>query len=200
MSPRADQHGMTLVEVLLSLFCSSLLLVGLLHVCRTMIHGLQKVEVAAAATQSAQVAIAMIEQDLRGARFSPAGPLVDGVRLATSESIEVASDLNGDGDTTDPNEMVGYIFNPSKRTLFRSMGGAPAQPMLEGIAANGVEFTYFDRAGAPLPASPAGLSAAQRARIGRADVSVSLEIRNPDPAARAPIRAHASASVCLRNG
>lgn len=200
MKAVGNQRGTSIVEVLVSLLCTSLLLAGLQHFCRTVLYGLGTIETAAAATQSAQVAVAMIEQDLRSARFSPAGPLPDGVRLATSESIEVASDLNGDGDTTDPNEMVGYLFHPSRRTLYRSMGGAPAQPMLEGLAPNGVVFSYFDRTGAPLPASPSGLSAAQRARIGRTDVSLSIEVRSPDPAARAPIRARASTSVCLRNG
>jgi type II secretory pathway component PulJ len=153
-------------------------------------------EVAGDAEESARVGVHLIERDLRGAGYGSPDALRPGLQLASRTQLRVASDLNGDGDTADANEVVGYGFDASRHLLTRSQGGAAAQPMIEDLADDGLVFTYYDADGHPLT----GLeTASARQQIRRVDIALTIELEHPDHA-NGRIRARQTASVALRNG
>jgi hypothetical protein len=82
----------------------------------------------------------------------------------------------------------------------RAQGDAPAQPLLNDLADDGLTFSYLAADGAPLPTADGELDAAQRARIRRVAVRLAIAIPHPDPAYSRPLRAEQDAVATLRNG
>jgi prepilin-type N-terminal cleavage/methylation domain-containing protein len=196
MNARA-QSGATLIELLVGIAILAAFACGAQLFLRSILRSVRVLEVTGEAHESARVGIHLIERDLRGAGYGVPDALRPALPLATRTEVRIASDLNGDGDTADSNEAVGYAFDAARHLLTRSQGTASPQPMIEGLADSGLTFAYFDAAGGPLP-SPVG--AADRARIHRIDVTLSVERDHPDTASQPRIRVRQTASIALRNG
>jgi hypothetical protein len=166
---------------------------------RAFLSGARVLAASCEVQQAVRIGLHLIERDVRGARYSPGGPLTGGVRRARRDAVEVAMDTNGDGDANDPGEIVGYALQAATQTLVRTMGNAPPQPMLNGIAEDGLVFRYFDADGLPLDPGTTELDAAERERIRRVDIGLTVEDHAPDPVAPHQIRAAATTTVSLRN-
>ena len=193
-------RGTSLVELLVSVLFLGLF-TGVLHqFCRTMLRGVRVLEVACEAQEAARIGMELMVRDLRGAGFSPRRTIAAGVRAAQRDAVEIVSDLNGDGDTDDRNEVIAYALNHAQHTLTRTMGNAAPQPMLADVAPDGLQFTYFGEDGARIALVDGAVGAADRTRIRRVDVALSIETPHPDPAYAGPIRSRQTGSAWLRNG
>lgn len=197
-TPHPRRRGFTLVELLLGMLAVALFAAGVHQFARTMLRGVRLLEAAAEAQETARLGAQLIAGDLRDAGFSPLGTLGNGLRRAAPEAVALVRDLNGDGDSDDANEAVAYEYAADRRCLLRAQGSAPPQPLLNDLAADGVLFAFATGDGAPLAGGE--LDAARRAQVRRIVIRVAVEIPNPDPAARRPLRAAHETTVVLRNG
>ncbi len=191
---RHCNRGSSLVEMLVSLLFFAIFATVVQQFSRSMLRGVRVLELASEAQEAARIGVQSIVRDLRGAGFSPKGSLASAVRRAAADAVEVASDLNGDGDTSDANERVGYSLDATKRALLRQLGGGAPQPMLADLAPGGLAFVYFGPGGTRLadPAADAGL-------IRRIDVRLAVEVATSEPIARGAIRVEQTGSAFLRN-
>ena len=96
---------------------------------------------------AATLALEVWARELRSAGFSAGGTGLRGVVAATKDAIELRSDFNGDGDSSDSHEKITYRFDRSKSVLGRATGRGSLQPFLANLADGGVGFRYFDRWG-----------------------------------------------------
>ncbi|MEO8601831.1 MAG: prepilin-type N-terminal cleavage/methylation domain-containing protein [bacterium] len=194
----AAPAGFSLVELLVSLVVGALLATSMAQFAQAMLAGVRVLEAASEAQEAARLGAQLIAGELRDAGFSPDGRLGNGVRRAAPTAVSLVRDLNGDGDSDDANEAVGFEYAADRRALMRVLGSAPPQPLLADLPADGLQLTYFATDGTPLGGGE--LEATPRARIGRIVATVTVEMRNPNPAETRPIRASQTAAVALRNG
>jgi len=187
------------VELLVGLVILGLVAGGLQRFYAAMSRSVTTLARASEAEEGARIAIEVIQRDLRGAGFSTDGSLDRCLLYAAADAIRIASDLNGDHDTNDSNERVGYSFDAESRRLMRRMGDAPAQPMLNDLADEGLVLTYYGDDGKELAPVGGSLSEADRKRVARVDVSLTLELPNPNPQENQPLRSRQTATVSLRN-
>lgn len=190
----------SLIELLVAMGFLAGFTVVVQQFCTAMLRGVRVLEVASEAQETARLGIQLIVADAREAGFAPAGRLSDGVRRASRTVFGIARDLNGDGDVDDANERVTYSHSAARRALMRAQGDASPQPLVDGLPADGLRFTYFDETGGALDPGAGELDAAQRARIRRVTVHLAIALPNPDPARTIPLRAEEQATATLRNG
>jgi prepilin-type N-terminal cleavage/methylation domain-containing protein len=191
--------GMSLIEVLVSLLILGVLAGGLHQFYLAVVRSVALLTTASQAEETVRIGIEIIQRDLRSAGFSPTGALRARVLYAAANAVGIARDLNGDGDTGDANERVAYSFDQDGRRLMRRMGDAPAQPMLNDLANNGLAFAYVAEGGEELQPGDSGLGDEERESIHRVDIVLAVELPNPGPQASEPIRARQTATVSLRN-
>lgn len=194
---RRIEQGATLLELVVGMAFAALFAVMLHQLARSLLHGTAVLEAASEAEEAVRVALQVITRDLRDAGFSADGQLGNGIRNARPDGVDAVADRNGDGDTDDANERVGYSTDAPTRTLRRAMGLAPPQPFLPNLTTDGVFFRYYDATGTSLSIDPP--NAPDRSRIRRIEVTLEIELPNPDPASPAPIRIAQSGSIALRN-
>lgn len=194
-----NARGATLVELLVGLLISALFAVGVQQFSTTMLRGVRVLEAAAEVEEAARLGSQLIAADLRDAGFSPGAALGNGLRHAADEAVALVRDLNGDGDSDDANEATAYQYAADRRALLRAQGGAPPQPLLDGVPAGGLRLTFLGADGQPLAAAGA-LDEAQRAGVRQVVVRLTVEVAHPDPAVSQPLRATHAQQVTLRNG
>jgi len=199
MTRHGATAGFSLVELLISLTLFALLSSSMVQFARSMLSGVRVLEAASEAQEAARLGAQLIAGELRDAGFSRDAALGNGVRRAGPALIRLVRDLNGDGDSDDANEAVGFEYAADRRALMRVLGSAAPQPLLADVPPGGLQFVFFDAAGAALGGTDE-LDEAQRARIRRVTATVAVEIHNPDPANAQPLRASQTAVVVLRNG
>ncbi len=194
----SNERGTSLVEVLVSVMFLGLFAAEIHQFSRMMLRGVRVLETASEAQEAARIGVALIVHDLRSAGYDGDGSLGNGLRVADAEAVEIATDLNADGDTDDSQELVGYRFDRDRQTLERVMAGV-SQPMLEDVAPNGFSVSYFSSDGSALATSGGPLDDAARKRVRRIDIAFAIAIAHPDSAYTTAIRAAQTASICLRN-
>jgi len=194
-----DARGATLVELLVSTLFLSILMGMSYTFARAALMSARVQEVKSEAQEVTVMALDILTRELRMAGCGTAAKPVAAVRAAAAERVEVASDLNGDGDTADSNEIIAYSYDVTKQSLMRATGGGSPQPLVRNIARNGLRFSYFDASGAEIVAGPAGMATGDRGRVRRIDVILHVEIPNPDPWAVAPLTSNVAGSITLRN-
>ena len=198
MSLRRSQSGSSLPELLTSTLFVSILTAMSYTFARAALMSARVQEVKSEAQEATVMALDVLARDLRAAGFSAVGAPITGVRAADPQRVEVAADLNGDGDTADSNELIAYSYDADKHQLMRATGNASPQPFVRNVPAGGVRFMFFDAQGRELPAS-GGLGIEDRRRIHRTDAWLHVELPNPDPRVATLVTSTASTTVCLRN-
>lgn len=126
-----NEHGTSLVEVLVTLALSAVVATLGVSFARSTFSGMARHESAAAAQQAAAIALDVMTRDIELAGFALAD---SGIRSAQEASIQLASDLNADGDILDANERTTYSFNRDKEAITRASGNGSPQPFLRGVA------------------------------------------------------------------
>lgn len=192
------QRGASLLELLVSLLVCALFAVGIQQFARTMLRGVAVLAAAAEAEEAARLGVQLIAADLRDAGFSSSGALGNGVQHAAPDAVAIVRDLNGDGDSDDASEAVGYAYTADRQALVRRQGAAPPQPLLDDLSADGLRLTYFAADGSRLAAT-GGLDASERRRICRVDIQIAVDVPHPDPAYPRPLHRVHQTTVVLRN-
>lgn len=195
---RQRRAGFTLLELLVSLLLTAVFAVAAHRFCLALLQSAAVLEATSRLEEGARVALLIIARDLRDGGYGmPEG--APPLRAASADAVSLARDLDGDGDSDDTNERVGYRFDAASGQLLRQLGDAPPQPMLQELAANGLALAYYDAAGDRLPAS-LPLTDVQLAEVRRVDLSLILEIPHPVDRGTQTIRVSRAITVTLRNG
>jgi len=192
------ESGTTLAEVLVASLFVSILATMTVSFVRTALLSVRTLAVKSAVQEEVVMVVDLMRREVRMAGFGGSGRPVAGIRAARRDAMIVASDVTGDGDTDDANELMTYAYDAARTQLVRGTGGAPPQPFVSDVPPGGAEFRYFAADGTELPplASP---DATQSAAIRRVDVRVQVERPNPNPGAPRPLRSVIRAAICRRN-
>lgn len=195
----SGERGTTLVELLTSTLFVSLLAAMSYSFARAAWMSARVQEMKSDAQEATVMTLDIMAHDLRTAGFSAKGVPVVAVRQASRSGVAIAADLNGDGDIDDASERVAYTYDQSKHALMRATGAGSPQPFVRDVAPDGVQFGFFDRQGSEIVPAADGVPAEALGRIHRIDVSLRVEITNPDPRVATPLWSAMSTSICLRN-
>ena len=143
------QSGFTLVELLIVIAVVTFLLAIAFGSFDNLGRLLSRENVKAGTQQRTRFGVDLMVQDVQLAGLNPLGVPGGGVQAAGPTSIQLASDLNFDGDFDDPFETIAYALNGSRIEQTNHQG-------TETLADNVSFFrlTYFDRNGAQLPDPP----------------------------------------------
>src|SRR5262245_17931318 len=129
MSLYRSEHGTSLAELLTSMLLLSTVSAISYSFARAAFVNARAQEAKSEAEEVAFATLDMLARDVRLAGFSAAAAPFQGLRVAAAERIEVACDLNGDGDVADSNELLAYSYDGSGRRLMRATGGTSPQPV-----------------------------------------------------------------------
>jgi type IV pilus assembly protein PilW len=147
---RRTQAGFTLIELLIVIAVVSVLLAiaagGFEHLSRL----LTRENVKAGTQQSTRFGVDLMVMDIQLAGLNPLGAPAGGILAAGPTSIQIAADINYDGDFTDPFETVRYALNGSRIEQTNHLG---TEALVDNVAA--FRLTYFDSNGVLLPDPPA---------------------------------------------
>ncbi len=193
----SDQSGTSLAELLTGMLFLSIVSAMSYSFARA---ALMSAQLQAAKSEAQEVALSALDvlvREVRMAGFSAAAAPVVGIRAAGVSHVEVASDLNGDGDVADSNELIGYSLDDTAHVLTRATGGGSPQPVARNVSA--LRFVFLDDTGAEILPLAGDLSAEQCGRVRRIDVLLSIELPNPDPLVSRSVTSMVTASVQLRN-
>jgi Tfp pilus assembly protein PilW len=123
---------------------------------------------------------------------------VGGLATATSTTLQLQTDLDGNGQVNGPNEDITYELDPASESVVRT-DHAQSGPdkLIDGVDITGSGFHYFDSNGTKLNTGGTGLDATQRAQVRRVRFDLVMTDRNTR-GATAP-RVRASTNLDLRN-
>jgi prepilin-type N-terminal cleavage/methylation domain-containing protein len=121
-----------------------------------------------------RAAIGMLAQEVRSAGSDPGNMGIQRLAVASSDSLRILSDLDGDGaieTNVEPSEDVVYFHDSVSGTLQRDPGSGPVVLMSE---LDSFTFEYFDNQGTQV-GNGGSLTAAQRATVRAVRFDVNLE-------------------------
>ncbi|MFN8627442.1 MAG: hypothetical protein U0587_15880 [Candidatus Binatia bacterium] len=196
--PSRGSTGTTLLELLTSMLFVSILMAMSYSFARSALMNARVQETTSETQEVILMAMDLLAREVRMAGYSAAGPPISAVRVAAAEQLEIATDLDGDGSSDGPNELVSYGYNEVKRQLVRATGGASTQPLLRNVPPGGLRFSFLDADGLEIAIPAGGLPQAARQQIHRIDVALRTEIP-AEQAGGAPFVSSMTGSVCLRN-
>lgn len=96
--------------------------------------------------QSTRFGMETLIQDIQLAGLNPLGVAGGGLIVATATTIRIASDLNFNGNFSDPFENTTYALNGSRLEQTNHLG---AETLVDNVSS--LSFTYFDSNGALIP-------------------------------------------------
>jgi prepilin-type N-terminal cleavage/methylation domain-containing protein len=150
---RPDRHptyqnvgGFSLIELLLVMGVISLLLGALISWFDSMSRFYKNENTKASIQSSTRFGIETLIQDIQLAGLNPFGVPGAGIVVATATAIQIASDLNFDGDFSDPFENTAYALAGSRLEQTNHLG---TEALLDNVT--DLSFAYFDRDGALIP-------------------------------------------------
>lgn len=164
------ERGLSLVEVLIGLALGATALAALGGLLAASAAARTRAGARAEGLAAAAAAVDQITRDVRVAGHDPRRRGVHGILEATSTSLALEADLDGDGGV-DPHseEHVGYRLSAAGESLSRVVG-AQAMPIVSELAPNGFLLRYFDATGAEL--DPARPQSADAVRLVTVDLAV----------------------------
>ena len=121
---------------------------------------------------TADLALEALAFVVRRAGYDPRAVGVESLTDARPTALVLQADLDGDGAVDAASEeTTQYVCNTATRRLSRVLG-RQSLPLADGVT--GCGFRYLDGAGAPIPAPPAGLVPADRARVRAVALDLAL--------------------------
>ncbi len=187
---RLGRAGMTLVELIVALAIFAVItavVIGFLTGSRRTYSATSD---RALYQQSLRAVFSLMTREIRSAGCDPAEVGIEGITVADDLTLRCRMDLDGDGNTlgVGPDEDISYTFNAGLGELQRTTA-LGTQAILRDVQL--VQFTYFDRDGNPLVATP--LSPADRALVQFVDILINGTLRGGEPVTY-------STRVYVRNG
>ena len=157
------ERGTSIVELLVGTLLGLLALAALTAAVAV---GARLVAAAGArgeAEDTAQLAVEAFTFDARRAGYDPSGAGIERVVQAGRDAVTFGADLDGDGLVDGASEeQTAYACSAANQRLSRIVG-RQSMPLADGVSACGLR--YLDAAGTAFAVPPAGLGAADRARI-----------------------------------
>ena len=175
--------GFSLAELLVSSLVASVVLTSLVGFAAAQRRFFHRAEEHLAANQTLRLILDVLSRDLRQAGFDARGTAVEPVVAATSTTLVLQQDDDGDGIVdTSSREVITYAFEPTMGTLSRVVG-RQSMPLATGLPADGFRLSYLDTAGAALDPDTSGLDATDRAAIRRVRVRLLSRAASGEPLA-----------------
>jgi type IV pilus assembly protein PilW len=149
--------GFTLIELVVAMAIGLVVLWAILQVFmnQNRTHAVQQ-EVAYA-QQNVRAAVDLMAREIRGAGYDPAQSGLVPIPAASASSIQVRSDLDGDGNTTSAGEDVTYSEvvddnDAARRCLARSVSAGAPTRIVYNVVPNSLQFNYgFEDGGTGIP-------------------------------------------------
>ena len=164
------ERGFTLIELLIAIALSLIVISTLASAFVSQRKTYDVQEQITAMIQDARAALDMISREVKMAGYDPTGAGIVGIPYSTTQ-LEIRADLNGDGDTSDSNEIIIYTEDSTNKQIDRATGGGAPQPFAENI----VSFTftpYYDADAATTTTA---------ADIRQIDITITARTSEPDP-------------------
>jgi len=175
--------GFSLAELLVASFVASVVLTSLVGFATAERRFFHRAEEQLTANQTLRLVLDVLSRDLRQAGFDARGTAVEPVVAATSTTLVLQQDDDGDGIVdTGSTEIITYAFRPEAGTLSRVVG-RQSMPLVTGLPADGFQLSYMDSAGAALDPDTGGLDATDRAAIRRVRVDLLARATSGEPLA-----------------
>jgi prepilin-type N-terminal cleavage/methylation domain-containing protein len=153
-----EENGFTLVETLIALFIGSFMMIAIYVAINTAQNTSSKIERRVTAQQDARGALELMAMEIRMASYNPtlsnniwvtppdscsgSSSHLDymGIQEAGANSISIEMDINGNGvinsTTSNPNEIIRYVYDSTNKYITRSTNCGGNQPFLGASAAN----------------------------------------------------------------
>jgi type IV pilus assembly protein PilW len=132
--------GFTYVETLLALTIGGLILGSLIHLCITQPQLSEAQDTMRDMVQNARIALEVMTREIKMAGYNPTGAYFDGVTCAPTQ-LRLRADLNGDGDTDDPDEDIRYAYDAEAQQIIRAdrTGQEPLAEYIQAFTLTGLD-------------------------------------------------------------
>lgn len=174
-----NKKGFTLVELMITMVLAGIVTAVLATTYIMQQRSATAQEQVVEMQQNIRAGLAMLERDIRMAGFDPTSTVVGSkdIITATTNTLQLAQDLNGDGDIADTGEDLTYslyVAADGVQKLGRedNTGGSGNQAVAENIDAIEFYYTMDDETQTTAPAALSNIRSVQisiLARAGRPD-------------------------------
>ena len=167
-STEKKEQGFTLIELLIAMALALIMITSISGAFISQRKAYDTQEQVAEMVQGARAAMDMISREVKMAGYDPTGAGIVGIPYNATQ-LEILTDLNGDGDTSDTHEDITYTYDSGNKQIDRDTGGG-AQPFAENIQA--FTFEYYDID---------GNTTTTAADIRQIDITITARTSKPDP-------------------
>ena len=179
-STQRTEKGFTLIELLIAMALALVVITSLASSFISQRKTYDVQEQISEMTQNARAAMDMMSGEIRMAGYNPTGLMQTSNPAASNfvgipydtNQIKIIADLNGDGDASDSNENIIYLFDATNHRIDRNTGGGD-QPFSENIKS--FSFSYWDGDGTEITSS------AGQADIRMIKITIEAKTEKEDP-------------------
>ena len=170
------ENGFSLIELLFAMAIFLIILAAATSAFISQRKSYKAQEQVAEMTQGARSAMGMLSNEIRQAGYNPAN-ISNFVGIPYSASqLQLLADLNGDGDTSDPNEKIIYTYDSDNLRINRNDVNTEdmAYPFAENV--EDFSFTYFQGDGVT-PVT----DTVDNGKIRQVKITIVVRTSEPDP-------------------
>ena len=167
------ERGFTLIELLIAMALALVVITSLssAFISQRKTYGVQ--EQITEMMQGTRAAMDIISREVKMAGYDPTGAGIVGIPYSATQ-LQIRADLNGDGDTADPNETIIYTENAGK--IERQDGVGTPVTLAENIPSGTFGFTYWEGDGTTEVELPAN-----EGNIRQVDITITIRTSKFDP-------------------
>lgn len=162
------QLGFSLIEVLISMAIGMVIIGALTSTFVSQRRSYDVQQQITEAVQMARAAMNMMQSEVRLAGYDPTEAGFSGIPYSSTQ-LQVLSDLNSDGDTSDSNENITYAHYDATDEIKRNTGGG-FQPFANNIQS--FTFSYLNAD---------GNTATNSTDIRQVQINITVRTKDPDP-------------------
>jgi len=167
-SRKNRENGFTLIELLIAMALALVVIGALSGAFVSQRKAFNTQEQVSEMIQGARAAMDMIGSEVKMAGYDPTRAGIVGIPYSATQ-LEVRSDLNGDGDTSDQHENIIYTYDSGNKQIDRNTGSG-GQPFAENIQS--FTFQYLDSG---------GNATTTAADIRQIEITITARTAKPDP-------------------